>query len=203
MRFVVVLLLAVLAGCAQVQPISDANRKKITSVAIHPEVAKPPTIFYLGPGGSAGLMFGALGGALAAGSIEDSRKSFQAYVDKHGISIEKIVREEVEAAARKSGRMPLVDKAAPESSSLIVTIQQYGFSIPNGFSSRLVPILYIRCELKDSGGVLVWSASDRTMPLGNPVEAVEPEKIQNDPAAMEGAWRAAARHLAAELMKGY
>jgi len=203
MRFVLVVLLSLLAGCASVQPISDANRKKVASVSIHPDVAKPPQMYYLGPGGSVGLMFGAIGGALAAGSIEESRKSFQTYVEKHGISIEKIVREEVEAAVRKSGKMPLAEQPQPGGAQLIVSIQQYGFSIPNGFSSVLVPILYLRCELKDGSGALLWSASDRLMPLGNPVEGLPPEKLQNDPAAMEGAWRAAARYLAAELAKGY
>jgi len=203
MRFAFVFIVSLLAGCAQVQPISDANRKKITSVALHPDVSKPPNIYYLGPSGAGFLFFGAIGGALGAGTIEESRKSFQSYAEKNGISIEKIVREEVEAAARKSGRIPLVDKAGADSAMLIASVQQYGFSIPNGFSSKLVPILYLRCELKDATGNLVWSASDRLLTLGNPVEAVEPEKIQNDPAAMESAWRAAARHLAAEIFKGY
>jgi hypothetical protein len=203
MRLVFVVIISLLAGCAELQPISDANRKKVSSVGIHPQVAKPPQMYYLGPSGAGFLFFGAIGGALGAGTIEESRKSFQSYVEKNGISIEKIAATEVEAAFRRAGKLPLTDKPGPDSAVLIVSIQQYGFSIPNGFSSLLVPILHLRCEVKDAGGNLLWTANDRLLTLGNPVEGLPPEKIQNDPVAMEGAWRAAARHLAASIAKSY
>jgi hypothetical protein len=67
----------------------------------------------------------------------------------------------------------------------------------------LVPVLYIRCELKDADGKLVWSASERVLPLGNPVEPLSPEAVRSDPKAMEAAWRGAARHIAAEIAKSY
>lgn len=196
-------ILLLVAGCASVQPISDADRKAVTAVFIGREVAKPPAIYYLGPGGAAGLMFGAIGGALSASSIEESRKSFQAYAERNGISIEKIVYEEVAAAAKASGKLPLVDAPRAGASTLIVSVYQYGFSIPNGFSSKLVPILALRCELKDAAGKLVWSADDRLLTLGNPVEPAEPEAIRNDPKAMEASWRAAAKHLAASIVAQY
>jgi hypothetical protein len=195
--------LLALAGCASVQPISDTDRKAVVAVAIAPQVAKPPAMYYLGPGGAAGLMFGAIGGAMAAGSIEESRKSFQQFVDRNGISIEGIVLDEVSAAVKRSRKFPLVDAPQPGAATLLVSIYQYGFSIPNGFSSKLVPILALRCELKDAAGKLVWSADDRLLTLGNPVEPSEPDAIRNDPRAMEASWRAAARHLAAAIVARY
>ncbi len=203
MRLMLAVVVAVLAGCASVQPISDADRKAVTAVVINREVAKPPQMYYLGPGGAAGLMFGAIGGALAAGSIEESRKSFEQYVARNGVSIEKIVLEEISAAVRASGKFPLADATRPGTATLIVSIGQYGFSIPNGFSSKLVPILALRCELKDTSGKVVWSADDRLLTLGNPVEPAEPEAIRSDPKAMEASWRAAAKHLAAAIVAGY
>ena len=203
MRLILVLLVVALYGCAELQPISDAERKKITSVAISDAVSKPPAMSYLGPGGSAGLMFGAIGGAIAASSIEESRKSFQQFVDRNGISIEKIVLEEVGAAVRRSGKFPVAGRPDPAAAVFNIAIFQYGFSIPHGFSSMLVPILGIRCELKDASGKLQWSASERVLPLGNPVEGSDPETIRNDPKAMEAAWRAAARHIAAAIVAAY
>jgi len=150
-----------------------------------------------------GLAFGAIGGALSAGSIEESRKSFQQYVDKNGISVEKIVFEEVSAAIRKSGKFPLVAAPQPGGTVLVIAIVQYGFSIPHGFSSELVPVLGVRCELKDAAGKLLWSAQEHTRPLGNPVQSSTPDAIRNDPKAMEASWRAAARHIAATLAAGY
>jgi len=197
------LTVAALAGCASVQPISDADRKKVSSVTINPNVSKPQEMSYLGPGGTAGLMFGIIGAVIAAPALEASRKSFHDYVIKNGISIERIVLEEVEAAMRRSGKFPLA--AAPEAGGAVmhVSILQYGFSVPHGFSGKLVPTLFIRCELKDATGKVLWNASERVLPLGNPVEAAEPEAIRNDPKAMEASWRGAARHIAAEIVKSY
>ncbi|MEO8143519.1 MAG: hypothetical protein ABI654_04830 [Betaproteobacteria bacterium] len=202
LRLALVLLL-LLAGCAAVQPISDAERKKIAGVTINGTVAKPPVMSYLGPGGAGGLMFGAIGGALAAPSIEQSRKSFQEYVDRNGISIEKIVLEEMSAAIRSSGKFPLAASPAAGGAVIDISIVQYGFSIPHGFSSKLVPTLFIRCDMKDAAGRVIWTSSDRVLPLGNPVEAVEPAAIQSDPRAMEGSWRAAAKHIAMAIVAGY
>ena len=55
------------AGCAAVQPISDAERGKIASVTINATVTKPPAASYLGSMG--GLMFGAAGAGSLAGSL--------------------------------------------------------------------------------------------------------------------------------------
>lgn len=202
-RLVQIVLILLLSGCAAVQPISDAERRKVSSVTLSEAVAKPPAIYYLGPGGAAGLMFGAIGGALSASSIEESRRSFQTHVDKHGIAIEKIVLEELSGSMQRSGKFPLAARPEPGGAVIHVTILQYGFSIPHGFSSKLVPILFVRCDMKDASGRVIWTSSEATRPLGNPVEAAEPAAIQSDPKAMEGSWRAAARHIAAAIAGGY
>ena len=202
-RTFLLLALLMLGGCASVQPISDADRKAVTSVAISPSVTKAPDMYYLGPGMTAGLMFGAVGALVAAPAMERSRKAFEEYTAKHGISLERIVLEEVEGALRRAGKMPLGAQSGPGAAVLHVAVPQWGFSVPHGFSGMLVPILYIRCELKDAQGKLLWSSSERVLPLGNPVEALTPEAVRSDPKAMADAWRGAARHIAAEIAKTY
>jgi hypothetical protein len=200
-RNIPALLALLLAACAAVQPVSDAERKKISSVAVSEKVAKPPAMSYLGSMG--GLMFGAAGAAAAAPSMEDGRQSAQAYVEKNGISIEKIVFEEMSAAIQRSGKFPLAARPQPGGAVIDISIVQYGFSIPHGFSSKLVPTLFIRCDMKDASGRVVWTSSEATRPLGNPVEGIEPEVFRSDPKAMEAAWRAAAQHIAAAIVSGY
>jgi len=190
-----------LAGCAAVQPISDVERKKIASVTINPAVIKPPAMSYLGSAG--GLMFGAIGAAIAAPSMEESRKGNQAYVEANGIFIEKIVLEEMTAAIQRSGKFPLGASPQPDGAVIDISIVQYGFSIPHGFTSKLVPTLFVRCDMKNAAGKVVWSSSERVMTLGNPVEAVEPEVFRSDPKAMEVSWRAAAKHIATAIANGY
>ena len=200
-RLAIAFFALLLVGCVAVQPISDAERRKVSSVVINEQLSKVPTIYYLG--GMGGLMFGAVGAAAGAQSMEDSRKSFQAFVEKSGISIDRIVLEEMTAAIQRSGKFPLAARPEPGGAAIDIFIAQYGFSIPHGFSSKLVPIVSIRCEMKDAAGKVIWSARDFTTTLGNPVEAVEPEAIRNDPKVMEAAWRAAAKHLAAAIVSGY
>ena len=201
LRIVLAWFALLLAGCAAVQPISEAERKKISSVTINGAVSKPPVMSYLG--GIGGLMFGAVGAAIAAPSMEDSRKSFQVYVEKSGISIEKIVLEETTAAIQRSGKFPLAAASRPGGAVIDISIVQYGFSIPHGFTSKLVPTLFVRCDMKDAAGKVVWSSSERVLTLGNPVEGVEPEVFQSNPKAMEASWRAAAKHIAATIAAGY
>jgi hypothetical protein len=197
------LLLALVSGCASVQPISEADRRQITSVSLSPSIEKAPQIYFVPPGAGAGLMFGAIGGALAAGPIEERRKAFQQFVESRGISIEKIAAEEVGAALRRSNRYPFSDAPRPGGSTLHVAVFQYGFSIPHGFSSVMVPIVALRLDMKDASGKLVWSATERILTLGNPVEGITPEAMQKDPQLIEQAWRASLRYLAAEIIKAY
>jgi hypothetical protein len=53
----------------------------------------------------------------------------------------------------------------------------------------------------DAGGKTVWSAADRLLTLGNPVEGRPGEALRNDAKAIEGAFRAAARHVSASIVK--
>jgi len=200
-RYFAVLLALLLAGCAAVQPISDVERKKITNVVVSETVTKPPAMSYLGSIG--GLMFGAVGAAATGPTMEDGRKAAQAFVEKNGISIEKIVLEEMTAAIRRSGKFPLADQPKAGGAVINIAIVQYGFSIPHGFSSKLVPTLFVRCDMKDTAGKLVWSSSERVLTLGNPVEGVEPEVFRSNPKAMEASWRAAAKHIAGAIAAGY
>lgn len=188
-----------LAGCGTTSLVSDPARKSIKAVTIDATVAKPPQMFYLGPGDGGGLMFGAIGGAIASGPIERSRVAFQAFIEQKGISIEKLVREEVEAAVRSSGKLAI----APGGGTLKITILQYGFGVPHLASSFVVPIVGFQCDILDANGKLVWSTSERLSTLGNPVEPVRPEAMRDDPALIEKTWRAAAKHLAANILGTY
>jgi len=197
-------LCTVLVGCATStnQAISNSDKVKVTSVNLNEQVPYPSEMYYLGPGGSTGLMFGAIGGLLAAPGIEKERQTAQARTSG-GISIDRIVYEETLAQLRASGKFPLSERPIGGGATMQVSVTQYGFSIPNGFSSRLVPILRIQLELRDAAGHLLWADSRRTLTLGNPVESVDAEEIMRNPLAREAAWRQAAKALARALVESY
>jgi hypothetical protein len=196
------LIAALVSGCAPAPlKMSASDRKSIQYVRIDGNVAKPPAPYYLGPGGGVGLMFGALGAIVTEPGREEGRNSLRVFLEKNGVSIERIVFEEFSAALRASGKLVVVEKAEPGAASINITIRQYGLSIPNGFSSNLVPILSVECVMADASGKTVWSASDRLLPLGNLVEGRPGDELRNDAKAIENAWRAAARHVSANIVR--
>ena len=109
--FLSLLLAALVAGCAPApQKLSSADRRTIQVAHINGNIPKPPEPFYLGPGGGAGLMFGALGAIISEPSRQSGRNSFLEFLAKNDIVIERIVREEFSAALRVSGKLLLADK---------------------------------------------------------------------------------------------
>jgi hypothetical protein len=171
------LLCTALFGCATstTQAISNSDKVKVASVNLNEQVPYPSQMYYIGPGGATGLMFGAIGGLLAAPGIEKERQTAQAQTSG-GTSIDRIVYEETLAQLRASGKFAISERPIAGGATMHVSVTQYGFSIPNGFSSRLVPILRIQLELRDAAGHMLWTGSSRTLTLGNPVESVDAEE---------------------------
>ena len=199
--FSLVMACGLLAGCASTgQSLSQEDRSKLTTVHVSDKIAKPAKMYWLGSGGI-GFAFGAIGGAITAEANKSPGEQFQQYVESKNVVIENIVREEAISALRDSGKMTLTEGAAPAAATLNISITQYGFSIPTGFSSKVVPVLAVKCSLVDASGKTIWEANDRIHPLGNPVEAKTPDELGNDPKLVEASWRAAAKAAMVEIAK--
>lgn len=203
-KIIALIALPILLGaCATTSPIASSDRGNVKSVTLSKNVPIPPKVYYLGPGDAIGLAIPVVGPFIMDPIIEESRESFQGKTANVGASIDKIVYEETLSQIRQSGKFPLRDEAEPGGSTIYVSVLSYGFSIPHGFSSKLVPILGIRYEMKDASGRVVWRAIDGTRPLGNPVESIDADEIRNNAAAREAAWRGAAKALAIKLVATY
>ena len=198
---VLIFVCANLVGCATTtQPLSDADRKKYSSVRINPTVEMPAAPYLLAPGTSIGLMFGAIGGLAMSGAYESDQQLFARYLDKNGISIESISREELEAAIRASNKFQIArpeDKATPE---ITVTVQLYGFSVPHLVSSNVVPVVMLKCDMKDDTGKVIWSAGDRLLPsIASPIESTSWETILQTPSLATQRFREAVKIIATKI----
>ena len=123
----------------------------------------------------------------------------RSFAVEKGVSIERIVREEVLSALRANGKFVVDDAATSGSSTLAIKVQMYGFSIPHGLSAELVSMLSLSCTIVDNSGRVIWSAKDYVLPLGNPVPPIPAGDLLSDPTRIEAAWRGAARKLATGL----
>ncbi|HEX9597504.1 MAG TPA: hypothetical protein VF982_11540 [Anaerolineales bacterium] len=196
-----VMLGTLLGGCATTQDLSDEDRKKISVVRINSNVQKAPNMYYLGPGTAALTAFGAVGGAIAYGASVEPAKVLQDFIEKNGISIEKIVFQEIDAAIRQSGKLKVSDSGDETTPTINVLVGIYGFSVPHGFSSNLLPSLAIRCQMVDAAGKVIWSAQDHVLPVRNPAAPMSLEAMRKDPKRIEDAWRKAARRIAGNIAK--
>jgi hypothetical protein len=192
----------ILGGCAATQKLSEQDRAKFKAASINTTVEKAPQSYLLAPSGAnAGLMFGAIGGLAASGSIEDSRKSFEAYLEKNSISIEKVVREEIEAALRASVKLAIVNPGDASAASIKIAVPQYGFGVTHLLGSKVVPVLWIKCDMVDASGKLLWSANERMLPsIASPMESTTWEELRDNPKGLEEQWRKASRYLAKKLV---
>lgn len=189
----------VLSGCGTTQTMSQQDRARITSISIDGEVQKPKQMSYLGPGGGIGLMFGAVGGAITGATSASAAQVIQEHAEKNNVLIEDIVAQEMAAEIRRSGRFRIVEKGADSGARMKITVRAYGFSIPNGFSSKLLPTLAVGGALVDSKGVTIWQAWDYISLLSNPIEGVSVEELK-EPQVIRRLWQNAAQLVAQKLV---
>lgn len=190
-----------LTGCASTQQLSDADRASLASVRVNTDVETAPQMYYMGPASGIGFAFGAVGGVLTAVANMGPGEQFRKFAEEHGISIDRIVREEAIRAFQETGKVKLIEAAGAEAPTLNIKVPMYGFSIPHGFSGSLVPVIGIQCSLVDAQGKTIWSSRDSVGPLGNPAEGKTPDEYRANPALIEEAWRQAARKVMADIAR--
>lgn len=201
-RWFLIAILGIFVGaCATTQKFSDEDRQKISVVRLNSAVQKAPNMYYLGPGTSTLFAFGAIGGAAAAASSVEPAKTLQEFAEKNGIFIEKIVFQETDAALRSSGKLKVAGSGEAAEATINMLVYHYGFSVPNGFSSKLLPVVAVRFEMVDATGRIVWSANEGVSLLGSPIAPMTLEAMREDPKRIEDAWRSAAKRVAGNIAK--
>lgn len=197
----VIAMVLMLSACASTQRLSDADRSTLKTVSVSASVQKGQ-LFLLAPGGAnIGLMFGAVGGLAASGSIDSAQSAFSGFLDTHAVSVDTIVREEFEKALKESGKVAVVAAGSAVAPVISIKIPQYGFGVPHLLSSNVVAVMQIECALTDSSGKVLWSESERILPsIASPMETTTWAKLHDDPKLIETQWRKAAQYLAKKVV---
>jgi len=216
-------IVAAVCGCAtQTQPekLSDEDRKKISVVRINSTVQRtadvflyfPPTVVLGGVLGLLGAVVDISAAAVQQDAREQVRKTFAAVVDKNGISIDKIVREEVERALRDSGKVTIASEADTSAPVLEIGVLRYGFTDTGGGRGEVVPVLAIRLAIVDNSGKTIWSAAEDLPTRSAPalfsstpriVETAAWDQLRDDPQLIEDRWRKGASYLAKKVLSGF
>jgi len=166
------------------------QKYSITSIHLVPMAPIPLTQMYYQGSGS----------VLMGHMASETGTEIKATAEKNDIHIDKIATEEVQQALESSRKVAIsADESSPY--NLLLAIYQFGFSAPNGFSSKLVPVLTLECQIKSADGKSLWKDRFMALPLGNPVPGIKRDDLVQDPQRIESAWRAAAKNLADKCVK--
>ena len=191
----------VLSGCASTQRLSDTDRARVKAVAIDTKVDKGEMFLMAPNSANIGLMFGAVGGLMASGAINDQKTVFKSFVDAHGVSVEAIVRDEFEKALRESGKLAVVVTKGPDVPLISLSVPQYGFGLTHMLSSNVVPVMRIAGKMTDRDGKVLWAESETILPsIASPMETTTWVKLHDDPKTIEQEWRKAAHYLAQKIV---
>ena len=208
MKKIAVLMFAVLvmAGCTN-QKFKPEYRTQIHTVKVMPATWDPKAITYMGReqawsaavgagvGTGIGLASGAskaataaLGGVgfaagLKAGDLA-SMSTTDAIVynmETANINLAEVVKKSFEEQLVASGRFKIVGDNEPADAQIDLAVNNWGFSLTQGFSSVVYPTINVTAALK-RGDELVWQRSEAITPFnGANTYGYEPLRYRTEP----------------------
>jgi hypothetical protein len=195
--FTLFLLALSLSGCASSIQMSKMDRDATVSIKVVDEVTTPAAMYYYGPGQQALMLFGPIGGAVAGSTAAKPATQIAQFARDNNIIIEQIVKEEFITQLANSGKFKISNNKIADA-KLEIKVFMYGLTIPNGFSSELVPVLKVSASLINTTGKTIWSNSDYVFGADHPPHPLE--EIKNNPGLLKEAWVAAAKKSIADVL---
>ncbi len=200
-RFISVILVSaiLLTGCATVShvPMDKQNSKVIKTVYVNPEIKKPATMYEFASGAQFGLLGGAVGGLLSGVASAKEAMTTQQFAEKNNIEIQKIVYQRWINQINSNSRFKLSNKNAD--ATLVTDIVLYGISIPHGFSTDYVPVLFINAKLMRDDKI-IWQDSEQVSCLANGMPRYKMDQIISDPKKLYAMWDKASEKIINEML---
>ncbi len=196
-RIIFVITLLLLGGCATTERVAMKPDVFIEQLTIEENIQTADEFYYIGPGFGVGMLFGAVGGAVAGADSASKTDQLKAFAKEHNILIDEIVRNSFISAINQTGEIAVSENT---DTRLKINVKQYGLSIPHGFSGNLVPVLLVEAEIFSNAGTVLWRDSSHILPLGNPAQPFKLEELKDNPNLLRDAWEAAAYKAATDLI---
>jgi hypothetical protein len=159
---VLLLAMSVCIGCAGIT-LTKENKACLKSVCVCKEVVKPERIVVYGASETFAVMSGFLTlgvvGAVVASEIPKKRgPAIQYVIDKVGIDMGQIVRENFIAQLKNSGFPGSLSEEGGDA-EFKLAIKGLSFTKPPGFTGKLQPGMTIEGSLVKSDGTVLWKNS--------------------------------------------
>ncbi len=162
LAFLVVIPVALLAGCAtpSSMALSPANKSSIKTVHIDKNVAKPANLYWRGAAQAwGGALFGAVGAIATANAGMSDAERMQQFMDKQHIDISQLVYAEASKQAAAKNMFQLSDGDKTDA-TLILSVDMYGFSKTHAFGTHMNPLIRVTGRLAKPNNEIVWQESE-------------------------------------------
>ena len=166
LRFVSILTLFALAGCASQQPFNSVNRSKYKTLALDPNIKAPDHYVYrdvtgkrareIGNNPFLGVVGPLVGAAIGASSEAPGFKRFDAAASKKPVDIRALTRRHIDAALRASQFFTVVTSNADV--TLNIQILAYGVAPIHGH--ELGGVVAAKATLTGRDGKIIWKKDE-------------------------------------------
>ena len=191
--------LLAMVGCGGHKTIKTEDRAAIESVSVAPGVKVPNEPMVVGSEAGLAILFGPVGGAIAADAEKTSAKNFSEFLRVSGIDVGQIVREQFTETLKSHSFYG--SRLSPDGSyRLVLEVRAYGINKTNTFSANWVPNLRIDYQLlSPDGKVLAEDWAMTAMFSARPTFTTE--EMQANPQIVKQAFEKTASAVAAKLVK--
>jgi hypothetical protein len=199
--YIIILLLnfLFLSACATVKPVpmTKENRQTIKTVYVDPKIKKPDQMYEMAAGASVGYGFG-LVGAIVAGAVNgNAAEKTQTFAEKNNINIQNIVYKKWQDQLNSKHTFKLTN--SPNDAVLITEIENYGISVPHGFSNSYVPVLALNAKLVRNNQV-IWQNREYITTLADGLPKYKMDEILKDPKKLYAMWDQASDRIINKLV---
>lgn len=192
-------LLLGLSGCVTVPiPFSKDRKQQVHRVAIAKEVAMPEDMYlWLS---DMRLIAGGPQPVFIPQSSTGKANALVAKLQQRGISIQAIVREQLQQQLSAKNVFPLEKDEAKADAVLYIHIDLYGFSLRSGFGTKVYPVLRLYVELV-KGKKILWRKGSYLTPLHPNAIGHSYADINYDPDLVLEMWQDASQSVISDIVK--
>lgn len=186
-------------GCVSTVRMTPQEAASIKTIEVSEQVTKPDGMWYGGPGASF-FGLGAVGGLITGLANIPGAKEGDKTAHQGGVEITEIVRNEVINQLKQNGQFKIANKEYANA-VLRLDILMYGLSVPNGFSTKLRPVLSVVGKLVGPNGKVMWQDKESIFSLSSGMPEFGKNEILQNPHNMYLAWDAAAKAVSQKLIQ--